>query len=227
MGLGHSPSIVMDSLLLSLDAANSRCYSGSGLTANGLVGGLGGTLANGVGFGSTNSGFFTFDGTNDYISAPNDSSLDLTSDLTACVWFKIITFPGNDWVRVIGKGDSANRTFGFWYYAGSPNYFLYQRYGAIGIAGVIITTTLQLNVWYHGAVTSNGSSHRMYINGTEVGSHTASPPFYASSSLLKIGYGEIHSYHNGYVSQTQVYNRALSATEIRQNYNATKKRYGL
>ena len=185
MGLGHSPSIVMDGLLFSIDAGNSRCYSGSGLTANGLVGGLGGTLANGVGFGSTNSGFFTFDGTNDYISAPNDSSLDLTSDLTACVWFKIITLPGSDWVRIIGKGDSANRTFGFWYYSGSPNYFLYQRYGASN-AGVIISTTLQLNVWYHAAVTSNGSSHRMYINSTEVGNHTANPPFFSSSSLLKI-----------------------------------------
>lgn len=226
MGLSHSPSIVMDGFILNIDAGNIRSYSGSGITANGLVGGIGGTLVNGVGFTSLNNGSFVFDGTNDYISAPNDSSLDLTGDMTAMTWFKIITLLGNDWVRVIGKGDSANRTFGFWYYSQSPNYFLYQRYGASNV-DVIITTTLLLNVWYHAAVTSNGSFHKMYINGIEVGTQSVSPPFLSTSSLLKIGYGEIHSYHNGHISQAMIYNRALSAQEIKQNYNATKKRYGL
>ena len=224
MGLKHHPRIVTNGLIMYLDAANPRCYSGAGLTANALIGGIGGTLANGVGFGSTSSGFFTFDGTNDYISAPNNASLELTGDLTAMVWFKIIALPGNDWVRVVGKGDISIRTFGFWYYSGSPNYFLYQRYGTNNL-GVNISTTLQLNVWYHAAVVSNSSDHRMYINGVEIGNATVAPPFYLSSSLLSLGYGEVHSYHNGHISQVQMYNRGLTAQEVLQNYNATKKRY--
>ena len=223
MGIDIGPIEATDNLIFQLDAANARSYSGSGITINGLVGGIGSTLVNGVGFGATNLGYFIFDGTNDYILAPDISSLNLTSDLTAIVWFKIITLSG-DWVRVIGKGDSANRTFGFWYYGGSPNYFLYQRYGASAVS-INISTTLQLNTWYQGAVTSAGSTHRMYINGVEIGNVTASPPFVSSSSLLKIGYGEIHQYHNGYISHSLVYNRGISATEILQNYHATKGRY--
>ncbi len=223
MGIDIGPIQVTDNLIFQLDAANSRSYSGSGITVNGLVGGIGSTLVNGVGFGSTNLGYFIFDGTNDYILAPDISSLNLTSDLTAIVWFKIIALP-NDWVRVIGKGDSTNRTFGFWYYGGSPNYFLYQRYGTSAVS-INISTTLQLNTWYQGAVTSAGSTHRMYINGVEIGNATASPPYVSSSSLLKMGYGEIHQYHNGYISHSLVYDRGISATEILQNYNATKGRY--
>jgi len=225
MGTKYNPSIVRDGLLYYLDAANPRSYSGSGFTVNGLVGGIGATLVNGVGFGSTDNGYFNLDGTNDFILAPDIASLNLTSDLTAIVWFKIIVFPGNDWVRVIGKGDISNRTFGFWYNSGSPNVFLYQRYGASNVS-ILINTTLQLNTWYQGAVTSGGSSHRMYINGLEIGNSTVSPPFSSSSSLLKIGYGDVHQYHNGYISHAMIYNRALTAQEILQNYNATKKRYG-
>jgi hypothetical protein len=84
---------------------------------------------------------------------------------------------------------------------------------------------LQLNVWYHAAVTSEGSTHRLYINGSEIGNVTITPPFVNSSSPFRLGYGEIHSYHNGNISHTTVYNRALTAQEILQNYNATKARY--
>ena len=65
MGLKHHPRIVTNGLVMYVDASNTRSYSGSGLTANGLIGGIGGTLVNGVGFTSTNNGIFTFDGTND------------------------------------------------------------------------------------------------------------------------------------------------------------------
>ena len=225
MGLSHSPSIVMDGLILNIDAGNIRSYSGSGITANGLVGGIGGTLVNGTGFSSANNGSFFFDGTNDIILAANDSSLNLTSDLTAIVWFKINTLP-NNFIRVIGKGDSVNRTFGFWYYGGNPNYFLFQRYGTNN-TGAFISTTLQLNTWYNAAVTSNGSTHRTYVNGVEIGITSGAPPFYSSSLPVTIGYGEPHLYHNGNISQAMIYNRGLSAQEIKQNYNATKKRYGL
>ena len=224
MGTKYNPSVVRNGLLMYLDPANYRSYSGSGITVNGLIGGIGATLVNGVGFGVTNVGNFNFDGTNDYISAPDISSLNLTNDLTAIVWFQITTFPGNDWVRVIGKGDGSNRTFGFWYYSGSPNYFLYQRFGTINVS-IQNSTTLQLNTWYQGAVTSSGSTHRLYINGLEIGNSTVSSSFVSSSSLLKLGYGEIHSYHNGQISQAFIYDRGLTAQEILQNYNATKKRY--
>ena len=74
MGIISGANLISDGLVYSLDAANFRSYSGSGLTSNALVGGIGATLVNGVGFSSLNAGYFSFDGTNDYI---NTSSIDL------------------------------------------------------------------------------------------------------------------------------------------------------
>ena len=71
MAVGYNPSIVSDGLVFFLDAANTRSYSGSGNTANGLIGGINGTLVNGVGFTSSNNGSFVFDGTNDYVDFPS------------------------------------------------------------------------------------------------------------------------------------------------------------
>ena len=71
MGIDYNNIIVSDGLVFYIDAANPRSYSGTGLTANGLVGGIGGTLVNGVGFSSVNNGSFTFDGGDDYINSGN------------------------------------------------------------------------------------------------------------------------------------------------------------
>ena len=89
MAIAYNTSIVTDGLVFALDAANSRCYSGSGITFDGLIGGIGGTLVNGVGFSSANNGSFFFDGTNDYIVSPSDSSYAFgANDFTVSAWFK-------------------------------------------------------------------------------------------------------------------------------------------
>jgi hypothetical protein len=224
MGVEYNPIVPIDGLLTYIDAANLRSYPGTGLTAFGLVGGIGATLVNGVGFNSSNSGSFVFDGTNDHFNGDITSN-NLTGDLSAEVWFNLSATAG-DWVRVIGKGDSGNRTFGFWYNT-NDSVFLYQRVGASSTVSGVYSIPIQINTWYHVVVTSSGSAHKLYINGVDVQTQTGSGPFYSSSSPLKIGYGEIHTYHNGRIGLYKVYNRAITALEILQNYNATKKRYGL
>ena len=79
MGIAYNTSIVSSGLVFALDAANSRSYSGSGITVNGLISGFGGTLVNGVGFTSTNYGSFFFDGSNDYLEIADNDGLDLTN----------------------------------------------------------------------------------------------------------------------------------------------------
>ena len=92
MAVGYNPSIVSDGLVFYIDAASSRCYSGSGNTANGLVGGIGGTLVNGVGFTSSNNGSFVFDGSDDYISVPNGFSSYFKSNdyWSVDLWVKLL-----------------------------------------------------------------------------------------------------------------------------------------
>jgi hypothetical protein len=222
MGTKYNPSAVRNGLLICVDPANISSYSGTGLTARGLVSGIGATLVNGIGFSSSNSGTFILDGSNDYING-DITSFDLTGDLSAEVWFNL-SATANDWVRVIGKGDGSNRTFGFWY--NTPGaVFLYQRYGAASNVGSVYGLTIQTNIWYHVIVTSSGSTHKLYLNGADVQTQTGAGPFYSSSSTLKVGFGEIHTYHNGRIGLYRIYNRALTAQEVLQNYNATKKRY--
>ena len=69
MGLGHSPRIVTDGLVLCLDAASKRSYPGTGTTWTDLKGGNNGTLTNmdGANFSSANGGSLSFDGASDYI----------------------------------------------------------------------------------------------------------------------------------------------------------------
>lgn len=66
MGIDIGPIEITDGIIFQIDAANSRSYAGTGLTAFGLISGLGGTLVNGPTYSSNNQGYFVFDGTNDY-----------------------------------------------------------------------------------------------------------------------------------------------------------------
>lgn len=222
MGTKYNPSAVRDGLLICVDPANLNSYSGSGITARGLVSGIGATLVQGVSFSAENSGTFVLAGGTAYLNG-NVTSFDLTGDMSAEIWFNLSATAG-DWVRVIGKGDSTNRSFGFWYNTGG-SVFLHQRYGASSTVSTVYSISIQTNAWYHVIVTSSGSTHKLYINGIDVQTQTGAGPFYSSSSTLKVGYGEIHTYHNGRIGLYRIYNRALTAQEVLQNYNATKKRY--
>jgi hypothetical protein len=164
-----------------------------------------------------------FDGTDDYINVtglPN-----LTTDLTAEVVFRPTNTRG-DWVRLIGTGgNSGNRTYGLWY--NSPgNYLLYQRYGA-GDPSIVIVQPLTINQYYHFAATTFGSSHVLYLNGTVIGTATASGPWPASGENVTIGYAGFHSTMIGYIDVAKLYNRALTSTEITNNYLKYKRQYGL
>lgn len=167
-----------------------------------------------------------FNGTNSYINGVHNAQLDITGDLTMDGWFKL-TGATNDWVRIFGKGDSTNRSYGLWY-----NYiegrFLYQRYGSSANVNMsYYPQPINLNTWYHLSGVSIGSNHYLYLNGALVATASAAGPFYSSTSTYKIGYGEIHAYHLGQVGSYRVYNVGLTATQVLQNYNATKSRYGL
>lgn len=222
MGTKYNPSAVKNGLLICVDPANPFSYSGTGLTATGLVSGIGATLVSGVGYSASNNGTFVLAGGTAYINS-NITSFDLTGDMSAEIWFNLSSVAG-DWVRVIGKGDSTNRSFGFWYNTGI-NVFLHQRYGASSTVSATYSISIQTNTWYHVIVTSSGSTHKLYLNGADVQTQTGAGPFYSSSSTLKVGYGEIHTYHNGRIGLYRIYNRALTAQEVLQNYNATKMRY--
>ena len=230
MGLAHGaqePLGVRDGLVLYLDAANARSYPKSGTTWFDRSGnGNNGTLENGTGYSGDNFGSLVFDGTNDYVNSTSISS-QFTSDITVEAWIYLSSYPG-DWVRIIGTGGNGgnNRTFGLWY-NGPSGKILWQRYGAGDPSIFPDSPTLSIGTWHHIVATTSGSSHVLYLNASSIGTATAAGPWAASGENITIGFAGFHTYHNGRMSNLRLYNRALSAAEISQNFNALRSRFSI
>ena len=160
MGIDYNTIIVTDGLVIYLDAANTRSYSGSGTSSNSLVGGIGATLVNGVGFTSSNNGAFTFDGSNDYINFGNSSAVQQSSG-TLSAWAKASS-PGGGYRGIIAKQGA----YGL-FYTDSVLVAYDWAADAPRSTGVNIADNTWKNVvlTYQSGV-SNGT--RIYINGVSV-----------------------------------------------------------
>jgi hypothetical protein len=219
-------NIVTSGLTMLLDAGFIPSYPKSGLTWSDLsYNGNNGTLTNGPTYSSNSGGTIVFDGTNDYVNGPAISA-QLTGNITVEAWIYITSGP-SDWVRIIGTGSnpSGNRTFGLWY--DISRRLLWQRYGATD-PSIYPVNVLNYNTWYYVAATTSGNSHALYVNGSSIGTSTATGPWTASNETITIGSAVgIHTYLTGNISIARIYTRGLSASEILQNYNAQKSRFGL
>jgi len=221
-----APSIVTSGLVLNLDAANNKSYPGSGTTWTDLSGnGNNGTLTN---FGSQtiwnkdNGGSIVFDGTNDYASF-SDANLLPTAGLTVCAWFK--TTVANKWIIDKSNGGITNG----YLLAGTSagNMVFYINNISVNSNPSTVTSGLWINIvgtW------TPSNSLILYQNGVQVATNTTSIPATINnpSANLQIGRrATAVDYWNGNIAQTQIYNRALTASEVLQNYNALKSRFNL
>ena len=226
MGLDHSPIIVTDGLSLYTDAVNTRSYVGSGTTVNGLVSGIGLTLVNGVGFGTTGTKYFILDGTNDNItfSTPNPGTI-----LSIELWAKIKLFNGG---MIFGFN-----LYDVWTADGRIGFNTAQG-DQYGISSTQVTNLGLLNQWKHYVFEMRSdvpyTNNKIYINSQNQSLSQLLGSEGSSNRNFNSGNGRISSWladNNYYIpmdlAQFRTYNRALTATEIVQNYNATKKRYGL
>jgi len=213
MGIAYNTSIVSSGLVFAVDAANSRSYSGSGTSAMALVSGMGGTLYNGVGFTSLNSGSFVFDGTNDILKF---TGVDIFGSVyTQCAWFKMNTIQPSLIVDGGYAGTVAyNGRFDF-YYTDVPPYYMN--------AFVTLTTSS----WYYVCSVRGANQKQVYVNGNLINSVNSSDSYSCPYNYIQIGSNNGSDNLNGNISQVQIYNRALSAQEIAQNFNATRDRYGI
>jgi hypothetical protein len=218
MAVKAGPRVVKEGLILHVDAAVSRSYSGTGLTVNGLVGGIGGTLVNGVGFGTTDNGYFIFDGTNDYINFGNSSTLQQsTGSLSA--WTKASS-PGSGYRGIIAKQGA----YGLFY---TDSVLVAYDWAADTprSTGINIADNTWKNVvlTYQSGV-SNGT--RIYINGVSVLTFTITIQSQVAN-LFGGAEANANQFASCQISSFKMHNRVLTASEVLQNYNATKRRYGL
>ena len=218
MALGHAPSIVTSGLVFYIDAANPRCYPGSGTDLTDTISGIGASLVGGVGFNTSNYGTFTFDGSNDNINFTNSNSVRLLNG-TLSAWVKTAS-PGAGFRGIMAKQNA----WGLFY---SDGVLVSYDWGASATrsTGVNIADGNWKNVvmTFQSAV-SNGT--RIYINGSSVLTTTIT---WVNDTQNLYGGAEVSASQYAACSGSifSLYNRVLTAQEVLQNYNAAKKRYSL
>jgi hypothetical protein len=229
MAVGYNPSIVSDGLVFFLDAANTRCYSGSGTSINSLVSGIGGTLYNGVIYSNSPSPYFDFDGTNDYIGFPK---LDALSGKTA---FTMSVFCSREGVFfVINQGISYPESTFLSLYSSTVYFSVSANSGSQSFAAFNNDNTGYRNIVavFDGTQTGNSNRLKLYENGilqTINFSGVAIPNITTTTGdEFEIGVIKYLPYYtSSQFAQVQIYNRALTEQEILQNFNATRFRYGI
>jgi Concanavalin A-like lectin/glucanases superfamily/Divergent InlB B-repeat domain/Fn3 associated/Immunoglobulin domain len=197
------------------------------------VSGNNGILVNGASFGPGKVGSaFYLSGANQCVRVPDAQNLRFTNAMTAEAWVFLTRTPPSSTFSVFVKYDAVpgvnQSAFGFSIDPSSHPYFLLSTNGAPP-ASVSITAsgTTPTNVWTHIAATYDGSQVSIYINGTLDSSMPFTGSIFPGTDDLGIGAnvggepaGGMTAPFAGYIDEPAVYNRALSAAEIRAIYNA-------
>jgi hypothetical protein len=216
---GGPGNIVTNGLVLYLDAANYQSYvSGSTTWRDLSSSNLSGSLINGPTYNSGNAGSIVFDGVDDYVNC--GSGISTTTTITVNAWVKLSI--NNNYQHIV---DSSGNT---WHLAVLNNGRAYFWDGNVyHTAGGILST----NTWYMVTGVKTLITNDIYINGTINNSLNSTSSINTNTVNLSRWQGNLDNpisrYLNGNIATTQIYNRALTASEVLQNYNATKGRFGL
>lgn len=210
MGLKHHPKVITNGMIIYYDFANTRSYSGSGITVNNLFSGYGCTTVNGPTFSSNNFGYLTFDGTNDY----GQFTLPSLTNWSFSFWIYNHTVPSTEKQLLSTYFDYTGLSMV------SSKYHIWNGTSNSGNASIAQST------WTNVVFTNTGfSSSSIYINGAlDRTFGTGNQIFSGGAQLLAINGTQRN--HQANLGLFMAYNRTLSLSEIFQNYNATKRRYG-
>lgn len=227
MAIFAGPNFIDNSLVFCFDASNLKSYARSGTVVKNISGGADGEAVNGPTYNTNNNGYFSFV-TDDYLRFPENSALN-SQTVSVEVWART----------------NATQQNGFWFEKGSVNsqYSLFQEGSAIrwranlgaGLVNMVsFNTSSYINTsnWFHIVATFVTGQQYVYINGVQVGSNTLTGTLATNVNGMSIGaYGgysqSMGYFYNGDISLVRVYNKVLSAAEIRQNFEATRDRYGI
>jgi len=171
----------------------------------------------------------TFDGTDDYLAVPHDSSQSFTGDFSIEA---VIKGESNTANCIIQKGSGNDYYQEYWLLqdmrSSQGRFTLVMGKSGNSSANYLNTSNaLSQNIYYHVVATVSGSTSKIFINGVEAESGSISNRI-QSTSDLRIGWRvDGFAATNGGIPIVKLYNKALTAAEVFQNYNATKGRFGL
>ena len=213
-----TPPVITTDLVFYVDAGNTLSYPGTGTTWSDLSGNARNfTLTNGPIYNSGNGGYFAFDGVNDFAQGP---SLNVGTGFTIECWVQTTTTATDTF---IGQPSSRGIYFGSRPSGGQVK---------LGISGsfdtpwgfVLSTSNVNTGNWVYCSSTYDGANVRVYFNSI-LQTTTAKTGFF-TSQLIRIADSGASEYLIGNISIARLYNTVLTGTEIIQNYNAQKSRYG-
>lgn len=252
MGLGHSPSVVTSNLLLSLDFANIKDYV-SGTTLTSSVTPYSFTFKNGLTYNTISNGILTINRAATVTTKTNDGggvhatgtgnlavANFLYNDFTWEVWVKIndrtpSNYDGNESNSTIAGYPGYNAGF---YYNSSNLYF--NIWNGTTNAPIVASWTLGTSTqdivqgnWYQIVLTRSGNVFTPYVNGAQKGTGSTSATTVAgigTQNVINVGFNNLANfiwYAKMDFSNMRMYNRALSALEVLQNFNALRGRFGI
>lgn len=227
----YKGKLVTSGLTLALDAGNLVSYGGAGTTWYDMTSnGKNGTLTNGPTYSGGTVPSIVFDGTNDYVSLPTNVVGGFTG-LTYGVWVYVNSlnnsgaYPGYIGA-VVNNNASNNINLGIWINSTKQH--------------IEVSTTQQQNQayegtidvpirqWYYASMTWDGTYLTEYVNGVKGLQVTTNGSILSDTTFFGLGqHGGGIYFFNGKISNVQVYNRALSASEIQQNFNTYRRRFGI
>ena len=161
-------------------------------------------------------GALQFNGATSMVSVNDAASLDLTTGMTLSAWVRPTQLSG--WRTVMMKERTGDLTYVLYAHDQAP-----RPAGYISVPNQVAaagTGAVALNNWTHLAVTYDGASLALFVNGTEVQRVAATGSITTSSSMLRIGGNSVWGeYFSGLIDEVRVYNRALTTTEIQTDMN--------
>lgn len=230
MGINYGPPpIVTNGLVFCFDVLDEHSYPGSGTTVTDLIGSRSGTLTNGPTIGTSPTKHINFDGSNDYLLYSNYIPTELTtSSYSLEFWFTNNAGGGYEGVFGIGAG--------FQIYARDSKLEIYQSSNGSGtynvVNGVKNSTSLgSEGDWNCAVLHRSGSTITFFINGAADGEHSASSGntmgVGATTDMLIGTYSTGLYRYGGLLGPVRIYNRALALSEVQQNFNSLRFRFGI
>ena len=236
MAVGYNPRIVTDGLVLALDAGNTKSYPGSGTAWTDTVGDNNGTLTNGPTYSSDDGGSIVFDGTNDYVQLSASSDLNFgTGNFTIEGWFNKGATTSLQTLLCSNKYYTGGNNGNWILRISSATQIALATYDGTGnLEYTEFSASTSVDTWHHFALVREGTGTnetKFYLDGVLKGSMTVSKSLTdAGTNGLRIGEesdsGPGNAPFNGKISNVKLYKgKALTETEVLQNYNANKGRY--
>ena len=240
MSVAGGPNLIKNGLVLELDAGNIKSYQSGSTTwfdKSGFANN--GTLINGVGYTSSFNGSLVFDGTDDRVTfgSPN-----MTSSCTVSQWIQPLSGSGDEMRTIEYTAVNSATAVIFSQLRKLSNIWYHQ----VLVSGYQAGYAFEMNVYFQSNVTSfvqnntpynfsltweripgSGSTLKTYLNGVYREQQTNTSDYWANTASLATTTYNISNSYKGNIGTTLVYNRALSTSEIQQNYNALKTRFGL